>query len=55
MEEQAKVNSANATIAKINQVKTKMSNLQTKLECAVGQLRGTFMDYDEAKDDVDAK
>ena len=55
MEEQAKVNAANAKIAKMNQVKTKMSNLQTKLECAVGQLRGTFMDYDEAKDDEDAK
>ena len=48
MEEQAKVNAANAKIAKMNQVKT-------KLECAVGQIRGTFMDYDEAKDDEDAK
>ena len=53
MEEQAKVNAANAKITKMNRAKTKMSNLQIKLGCAVGQLRGTFMDYDEAKDDVD--
>ena len=53
-EEQAKVNAANAKIVKMNQVKTKMSNLQTKLECAVGQLRGTFMDYRDTKDDEDA-
>ena len=53
-EEQAKVNTANAKFVKMNQVKTKMSNLQTKLECAVGQLRGTFMDYRDTKDDDDA-
>ena len=35
-EEQAKVNAANAKIVKMNQVKTKMSNLQTKPECSVG-------------------
>ena len=55
MEEQAKVNAANAKITKMNQAKTKMSNLQIKLECAIGQLRGTFMDYEEAKDDEDVK
>ena len=49
-EEQAKVNAANAKIVKMNQVKTRMSILQTKLECAVGQLRGTFMDYSDTKD-----
>ena len=38
----------------MNQVKSKMSNLQTKLECAVGQLKGTFMDYRDTKDDEDA-
>ena len=49
-EEQAKVNAANAKIVKMTQVKTRMSILQTKLECAVGQLRGTFMDYSDTKD-----
>ena len=55
MEEQAKVNAANAKIVKMNQVKWKMSNFQTKLECAVGQLKGTFMDYKDTKDDEDVK
>ena len=45
--EQAKVNAANAKIVKMNQVKSKMSNL----ECAVGQLKGTFMDYRDTIDD----
>ena len=53
-EEQAKVSASNAKIVKMNQVKTKMSNLQTKLKCAIGQLRGTFMDYRDTKDDEDA-
>ena len=53
-EEQAKVNAANAKIVKMNQVKTKMSNLQTKLECAVGQLKGTFMDYRDTIHDANA-
>ena len=54
MEEQAKVNAANAKIVKMNQVKSKMSNLQTKLKCAVGQLKGSFMNYTDTKDDEDA-
>ena len=53
-EEQAKVNAANVKIVKMNQVKTKIPNLQTKLEYAVGQLRGTFMDYRDTKDDEEA-
>ena len=32
-----------------------MSNLQTKLECTVAQLKGTFMDYRDTKDDEDAE
>ena len=50
-EEQAKVNATNA-IVRMNQVKSKMSNLQTKLECTVSKLKGTFMDY---RDEVGAE
>ena len=38
----------------MNKVKTRMSNLQTKLECAVGLLKATFMDYRDTKDNEDA-
>ena len=48
------MNAANAKIVKMNQKKTKMSNLQTKLEWTVAQLRGTFMDYRDTKHDEDA-
>ena len=50
-EAQAKVTSNNARIVKMNQVKTKMSRLQTKLECAMRQLKGSFIDYTDIKDD----
>ena len=46
--------SANAKIVKMNQVKTKMSSLQTKLECAIGQLKGSFIDYTDTKGDKEA-
>ena len=47
-EDQAKVTSNNARIVKMNQAKKKMSRLQTKLECAIGQLKGSFINYKDA-------
>ena len=54
-EEQAKVNAINAKIVRMNQVKSKMSNLQTKLECTISRLRGTFTDYRDTKEEVGAE
>ena len=44
-EEQAKVNATTAKIARMNQVKSRMSNLQTKLECTISKLKVNFTDY----------
>ena len=38
----------------MNQVKRKISILEIKLECAIGQLKGSFIDYTDTKDDEDA-
>ena len=54
-EEQAKVNAINAKIVRMNQVKNKMLNLQTKLECTISRLRGTFTDYRGTKEEVGAE
>ena len=54
-EEQAKINATNAKIVRMNQVKSKMSNLQTKLECTISRLRGIFTDCRDTKDEVGAE
>ena len=54
-EEQSKVTATNTKIVRMNQMKNEMSNLQTKLECTISRLRGTFTDYRDTKEVVGAE
>ena len=53
--EQAKINAANAKSARMTQMKSRMSNLQLKLECMIQKLKVNLTEYKNTKDEVEAE